>query len=53
MSRVPRRVALTVHSGFLGAGKTTLLNHLRRNREGTCVAVIVHETSELSIGAVA
>jgi G3E family GTPase len=45
----PRRLPVTIVSGFLGSGKTTLVNHLLANAGGRKIAVLVNEFGDLGI----
>lgn len=48
-STAPRRIPVTVFTGFLGAGKTTLLNHVLTENHGKRVAVIENEFGEVGV----
>ena len=45
----PRKIPVTVLTGYLGAGKTTLLNRILTENHGKNYAVIVNEFGEIGI----
>jgi G3E family GTPase len=45
----PKKIPVTVISGFLGAGKTTLVNRLLWQNPGMTIGVIVNEFGEVGI----
>lgn len=48
-STAPRKIPVTVITGYLGSGKTTLLNHILTRQQGKKVAVIVNEFGEVGV----
>jgi G3E family GTPase len=46
---MPRKIPVTVITGFLGAGKTTLVNHLLQQWGSEEIGVIVNEFGEVGI----
>ncbi len=45
----PRKVPVTIITGFLGAGKTTLVRHVLENAGGRRLALIVNEFGDIGV----
>ena len=45
----PRKVPVTIITGFLGAGKTTLVRHVLEHAEGRRLALIVNEFGDVGV----
>ena len=45
----PKKLPVTIITGFLGSGKTTWLNHILKNFENFKVAVWVNEFGDINI----
>ena len=46
---MPRKVPVTIFTGFLGSGKTTLVNRILTENHGKRIAVVENEYNEISI----
>lgn len=47
--QAPKKIPVTLLTGYLGSGKTTLLNHILHAEHGHKIAVIVNEFGEVGI----
>jgi len=45
----PKKIPVTILTGFLGAGKTTLLNRILSEEHGKRIAVIENEYGQVGI----
>jgi len=45
----PKKIPVTVLTGFLGAGKSTLLNYILSQNHGHKIAIIENEFGEVSV----
>ena len=50
-NKQPRKIPLTIISGFLGSGKTSLLNHLLTQSQGRRITAMVNDFGALNIDA--